>query len=283
MGSVVLETDEAGRTVAAVNTRGVEWSVAYLAGSPLAVGRFRLNLPLWSTPKLEWFLRLALDAWEPADEDLVPFAPGGPKRFRGRLREPASYLACLVLHGKLFAKGVEAIPHGRPDMFYRCLLTLPAERMAAFLQEAAGQQGNAFFVGLLRDSGVEVAQVPDDVPLPFAALPAPAPGAAVAAPGEPGIAPLVVAPAGWARCHVDMGGHVQLQGLLRPLQPRRGGWQRCPAGLGGLPRSRVHPLPPVPRLEGPLVCGAVGLAFGGRRIRRQGGPLGLVAAGGSGG
>ncbi len=204
VGAVALQTDQSGHIIVAMNPAGIDWSVMYLAASPVQVGRIRLNLPLWGTPKYEWFLCLILDGWVSADEPLEPWVPGGQKIFRGRSREPASYFACLVHHEDLVSKGVQAIPHGRPDMFYRCLLTLPAERLPAFLAAGEGQN-NAYFVGVLRDSGGNLEQIADDVPLPFAALPAPVQVPADPAYGEHQLVPMVLVPAGWSRCLVDDG------------------------------------------------------------------------------
>ena len=52
-----------------------------------------------------------------------PYRVGGPKLFyRRRVSCPVTYLHCLLQAERLLGQGVQEIPHGKTEKFYRCLL-----------------------------------------------------------------------------------------------------------------------------------------------------------------
>ena len=129
---------------------------------------------------------------------------GSDRSYVRLLSRPLNYFLCLLRKESLIAKNVTHIRHGGQDAYYKCLLKLTSSELAVvFAGLAEEPRKNEWFQSHLRlhFGGVEILdydEAPDDVGLPYAALP-PLPALSAS------IIPPDIVSTLWRRCIVSDG------------------------------------------------------------------------------
>ena len=145
--------------------------------------------------------------WRTSNELPAAFVQGKPRALASGWHHPKSYFVALIHINDIFKKGVKEILHGNKDVYYRCLLRLPAEPLLKMLLAMAGKS-DAWFRGQLKENKC-VATLEDEEGNGLAQDPEGAPPLALAdVPPELGghgiVIPSVVG-AEWTRVVVDLG------------------------------------------------------------------------------
>ena len=115
-------------------------------------------------PQFDILRRLTEAGWiSCVDRDLLPpgFVLGQPLVYHMSLARPQSYFQALLRHKEIFEKRVGEILHFKTDGYYRCLLSLKAERLQSMLLSLEGAS-DAFFTKYLKDSGVVISVLDDE-------------------------------------------------------------------------------------------------------------------------
>ena len=73
--------------------------------------------------------------WKASVGQLEPCTNDNACEYECSLHRPASYLAALLLHQELLAKGVPCVRHDGVDSYYRSLITLMDARLTDFLSK----------------------------------------------------------------------------------------------------------------------------------------------------
>jgi len=132
---VTFSQSEFGELQIALAEHAVVVAPAYAVTAPMAAYKVGGHAQVLKQSKVSLLLRLHEDGWRPA-ADVVPFVPGGPLIYRPGMTQPLSYFAALLEHERIFQKAVPSIKHQGTNYYYRCLLCLPADKLAVVLAEA---------------------------------------------------------------------------------------------------------------------------------------------------
>ena len=203
MGMVKLSHDEYGELMVAVNPRWIDWKNTIGLAWPLPLCRIETDAALLKKSKIELMIMLHRAGWEPSGETLEPYVVGGTRAYVSDSKKPLSYLAALVFSANIFEKGVPSIRHNGVDSYYRCLITLLGQRLAACLQ-ALEEGRTSAFKALLAPADLE--EQPETVPALAVLDAAEAADEGAEDSGIVNMLPPLASPDAWTRVIAHVGG-----------------------------------------------------------------------------
>jgi len=240
----LVRTDEFGEAMVSINPQGVQAEATFILRSCIPAFKYQRPGDQLKLGYLYQKIRLIEDGWEEGKPD-NDYQPDGEKIFRPTT-SPISYFVALRESASLFSKGVDKIQHDGKDLYYRCLLRLPAEAIVPFLESMAEKPDAWFKKQLLAickesDPVLQIEDEPEPAPevLPDLGIQSHA------------IVPITVDRVPWRdsefqRCWIRLD-HVETKiwfdNCSAPSGQRRG-WANCPTHrcgcLRAVTRSRDH-------------------------------------------
>ena len=151
-GLVTADEDEFGSLVLTVVRQKIEPNVMQNLGDPIHAIRNLSDQNLLKCSKIEVLGRLREQGWQHAENTGDGYEAGSPKVFQFIWSRPLSYFVALHSHLTIFAKGVRSIMHNGADSYYRCLLSLRADKLSVVLREGS-EMSNEFYANALKDEG----------------------------------------------------------------------------------------------------------------------------------
>ena len=203
---------------------------AVVLSGPVEAFRSLSGLPPLKLPKLYHLMRMQEQGFERMGVLPPPLEPAARLLCLCDLRKPISYFAALACREDIWAKGVGHILHTKTDGYYRCLLTLPADKVQHGLLAIEDKQ-DAYFVEQLKlegqehDADVEAIQDGNADAVALLAL-GDVDALVLQAPVVPG--------SQWVRCAVDFGEGTRVQKIW---------FDNCTGGSGtrrGFTNCPVH-------------------------------------------
>ena len=207
-GLVTSEPDASGGTQVAVQAANVTFGSLVVLTNPAHAFRSHQSGTLRSKCKASLIMQLHEAGLSTADASAAAASRGQPRLYLADLKRPQPYFACLLCADEVFDKQVASIEHGRTDMYYKCLLGLPTERLAGVLAIMAGKSDDWFKVQLtsaVAPSALALLALEDDVVGGGGEIVQVARGDAPQL-DLPSILPPPVELSEWGRCTVDLCG-----------------------------------------------------------------------------
>ena len=202
-GAVMLQEDELGSTIVALNPGAVDHSVVVSLDKPIRNICVCNAKPLQQWSRLELVIHLQQHEWTPCLCAGDSFTAGGPLVYTTGAR-PKSYLAALASQLAIFSNGATEILHDAPDGYYKCLLSMGSSALTLMLSDMDGKD-NAWFLECGRGDDAVVALedgVPTEQHVPLASV-VPEDLRAL---GDVGVLVPVVVPVLWQRVIADVVG-----------------------------------------------------------------------------
>jgi hypothetical protein len=227
---VVVNVTELGEQHVQLRPGSYSLQSAVVLSEPVEAFRCVSGLPPLKLPKLYHLMRMQEQGFERRDGEPPPLEPAAPLLCLGDLRKPISYFAALACREDIWTKGVGQILHSKSDGYYRCLLTLPADKLQRVLLAIEDKQ-DSWFVEQLKVDGHEPDDHAEALQDANADEEAPFVGDAVALALH--VAP-VVPGSQWIRCNVDLGEGTRIQRIW---------FDNCTGGSGhrrGFTNCGVH-------------------------------------------
>lgn len=199
-GVVSTQRDEFGEMQIALRSGAVTFRSLHVLEQPFEAFRLFFAEAPNNLPTLYYLLRLCEEGFVRSAAELPPLIALGALKHDAALSRPRSYLAAMLARESIWSKGVLAIRHDMSDNYYRCLLTLTPELLAAMLTDMDNKNDEWFRQRLKNRETTDSEEEVEDGPAPEDNDGADGAPAQVDA-----LVPPVVAEDVWQRCSIDTG------------------------------------------------------------------------------